>query len=161
MDFNGTSSKPAFSLLTSLICHYKFTVCGVIKSDHVSLTAVDVKDINTMLNHPAHIPVFTSCFRSKSTVVDCRVCAHNHWYLSNNLSFTVYGNNAQTRQSTTLDFDRKQEVNTGMCSGWFNIVLISWSQQFANFKKRITLCRQHQFLSFLSVLTALQMYKKN
>jgi len=46
VDFNGASSKPAFSLLTSLICHYKFTAMwvGLLRVTTVNLTAVDVKD---------------------------------------------------------------------------------------------------------------------
>jgi len=39
---------PAFSLLTSLICHYKCTAMWVVllRVTTVNLTAVDVKDIN-------------------------------------------------------------------------------------------------------------------
>ena len=31
---------------------------------------------------------------------------------------------AWTRQLITMDFDRKQDVNTGMCAGWINIIFI-------------------------------------
>jgi len=45
---NGANFKPAFSLLTSLICHYKCTTMCVIlcRVNLVILTAVDVKDMN-------------------------------------------------------------------------------------------------------------------
>jgi len=68
----------------------------------VNLTAVDVKGmIKIMFIQPAHIPVFTSCIRSKSTVVDCRVL---HCCL-------VTNDHTQTWQSPRVFFDYNDLVN--------------------------------------------------
>jgi len=48
VDFNGACHKPAFSLLTSFICHYECTAMYVVllRVTTGNLTAVDVKDMN-------------------------------------------------------------------------------------------------------------------
>jgi len=73
----------------------------------VNRTAVDVKDINKMLNQPAHIPVPVFGRSAQTKEVNCRVRAHDHWYPSNN---------TRTRHSTTVDFDRKREVDMQVCA---------------------------------------------